>query len=138
MLQTCSLSHYHLLFLSSLLLNKHIQNSSYTGNNKINWIECVWTWLTPWESLKIIVKIYKLMSLFSASHPSFYLILENILIARGTASRTDDDMCRYILHICIFLRGAWKLEWLVQCKIYEFPKSICHRNLSSERGKLDI
>ena len=79
----------------SLMLDIHTY-SSYTGNNKINWIECVWTWLTPWESLKIIVKIYKLMSLFSASTFStlpFYLILENILIARGTASTTGaDDM----------------------------------------------
>lgn len=46
-------------------LDIHTCSSSYTGNNKINWIECVWTWLTPWGSLKIIVKFYKLMSLFS-------------------------------------------------------------------------
>lgn len=43
---------------------KLYKHTSYTGNNKINWIECVWTWLTPWESLKIIVKFYKLMSFF--------------------------------------------------------------------------
>lgn len=98
----------------SLMLNIHIY-SSYTGNNKINWIECVWTWLTPRESLKIIVKIYKLMSLFSASIlstlPLFYLILENVLIARGIASTAADDI--EICDMYVYFWGGMK-AWMAR------------------------